>query len=134
MEKAKNIFSSTNHLASHRSKFHPLSFTSYPQPNIKIFSGFILQSLYVYHPINLLQNAFLRCPTHRHHCFLSSHWPLLRSISFMAFHIPSIQSFFDLPRVLFCFGIQFSNILCNRLSTILWTLRYHACKLVLFNF
>jgi hypothetical protein len=31
------------------------------------------------------QNAFLRCPTPRLHCFLSSHWPSLRFLSFVAF-------------------------------------------------
>src|SRR5215510_14940897 len=40
------------------------------------------------------QNVFLRCPTPRLHCFLSSHWPSFRFFSFMAFIIPSIQFFF----------------------------------------
>ena len=49
------------------------------------------------------QNVSLRCPTPRLHCFLSSHWPSFRFLSFMAFIIPSIQFFFGLPRALFCF-------------------------------
>jgi len=44
------------------------------------------------------QNVFLRCPTPRLHCFLSSHWPTFRFLSFMVFLIPSIQFFFGLPR------------------------------------
>ena len=56
------------------------------------------------------QNVFLRCPTPRLHCFLSSHWPSLRFLSFMAFFITSIQFFFGLPRALFCFGIHFNLI------------------------
>ena len=47
-----------------------------------------------------VQNVFLRCPTTRLHCFLSSHWPSFRFLSFMAFFIPSIQFFFGLPRAL----------------------------------
>ena len=58
-----------------------------------------------------VQNVFLRCPTPRLHCFLSSHWPSFRFLSFMAFFIPSIQLFFGLPRALFCFSIHFSVIL-----------------------
>ena len=49
------------------------------------------------------QNVFLRCPTPRLHCFLSSHWPSFKFLSFMAFFIPSIQFFFGLPRAVFCF-------------------------------
>ena len=49
------------------------------------------------------QNVFLRCPTPRLHCFLSSHWPSFRFLSFMASFIPSIQFFFGLPRALFFF-------------------------------
>ena len=60
-----------------------------------------------------LQNVVLRCPTPRLHCFLSSHWPSFRFLSFMAFLIPSNQFFFGLPRALFCFGIHFSAILGN---------------------
>ena len=65
------------------------------------------------------QNIFLRCPTPRLHCFLSSHRPSFRFLSFMAFLIPSIQIFFGLPRALFCFGIHFSAILGNLPSAIL---------------
>ena len=72
------------------------------------------------------QNAFLRCPTPRLHCFLSSHWPSLRFLLFMAFLIPSIQFFFSLPCALFCFGIHFNAILGNLPSTILWTWPYHV--------
>ena len=50
------------------------------------------------------QNVVLRCQTPRLHCFLSSHWPSFRFLSFMAILIPSIQFFFGLPRALFCFG------------------------------
>ena len=37
------------------------------------------------------QNIFLRCPTPRLHCFLSSHWPSFMFLSFVTFFIPSIQ-------------------------------------------
>ena len=72
------------------------------------------------------QNVVLRCPTPRLHCFLSSHWPSFRFISFMAFLIPSIQFFFGLPRALFCFGIHSNAILGNLPSVILWTWPYHV--------
>ena len=39
------------------------------------------------------QNFVLRCPTPRLHCFLSSHRPSFRFLSFMAFLIPSILFF-----------------------------------------
>ena len=67
----------------------------------------------------MFQNAFLGCPTPRLHCFLSSHWPSFRFLSFMAFLIPSIQFFFCLPRARFYFGIHFNAILGNLPSTIL---------------
>ena len=72
------------------------------------------------------QNVFLRCPTPRLHCFLSSYWPSFRFLSFMAFLIPSIQFFFGLPRALFCFGINFNAILGNLPSAILWTWPYRV--------
>ena len=50
---------------------------------------------------------------------LSSHWPSVRFLSFMAFFIPSIQFFFGLPRALFYFGIHFNAILGNFYSAIL---------------
>jgi len=78
--------------------------------------------MYVYR----FQNILLRCPTPRLHCFLSSHWPSLRFLTFMAFLIPSIQFFFGLPPALFCFGIQFSAILGNLPSAILLTWPYHV--------
>ena len=71
------------------------------------------------------QNVVLRCPTPRRHCFLSSHWPSFRFLSFMAFLIHSILFFFALPRALFCFGIHFNVILGNLPSAILWTWPYH---------
>ena len=71
------------------------------------------------------QNVFLRCPTPRLHCFLSSHWSSFRFLSFMAFLIPSVQFFFGLPRARFCFGIHFNAILGNLPSAILWTWPYH---------
>jgi len=37
------------------------------------------------------QNFLLRCPTPRLHCFLFSHWPSFRFLSFLAFLIPSIH-------------------------------------------
>ena len=61
------------------------------------------RGMYVYR----FQNVFLRCPTPRLHCFLSSHWPSFRFLSCLAFFIPSIQFFFCLPRVLLCFVIRF---------------------------
>ena len=78
--------------------------------------------MYIYR----FQNVFLRCPTPRLHCFLSSPWPSFRFLSFMAFLIPSIQFFFVLPRALFCFGIHFNAILGNLPSAILWTWPYHV--------
>jgi len=66
-----------------------------------------------------VQNVFLRCPIPRLHCFLSSHWPSFRFLSFMVFFIPSIQFFYGLPRVLFCFGIHFNAILGSLSSAIL---------------
>ena len=80
--------------------------------------------VYIY--IYQFQNVFLRCPTPRLHCFLSSHWPSFRFLSFMAFLIPSIQFFSGLPRALFCFRIHFNAILGNLPSTILWTWPYHV--------
>ena len=56
-----------------------------------------IKCMYVYR----FQDVFLRCPTPRLHCFLSSHWPSFRFLSFMAFLISSIQFFFGLPRALF---------------------------------
>ena len=81
-------------------------------------------SQYVWiHPV---QNVFLRCPTPRIHCFLSSHWSSFRFLSLMAFFIPSIQLFFGLPRALFCFDIHFNAILGSLSSAILWTWPYHV--------
>ena len=70
--------------------------------------------MYVYR----FQNVFPRCPTPRLHCFLSSHWPSFRYLSFMAFLIPSILFLFGLPRAVFCFGIHFNAILGNLPSAI----------------
>ena len=80
--------------------------------------------IYVCTCVCRFQNVVLRCPTARLHCFLSSHWPSFRFLSFMAFLIPSIQFFFGLPRALFCFGTHFSVILGNLPSAILWTWPY----------
>jgi len=77
-------------------------------------------------PATVSKTFFLRCPTHRLHCFLSTHWPSFRFLSFMAFLLPSIQFFFGLPRVLFYFGIHFNAILGNLPSAILWTWPYHV--------
>ena len=71
--------------------------------------------MYIYR----FQNVFLRCPTPRLHCFLSSHWPSFSFLSFMAFLILYIQFFFGLPSALFCFGIHFNAILGNLPSAIL---------------
>jgi len=90
--------------------------------------------LYIY--LYMFQNVFLRCPTPRLHCFLSSHWPSFRFLSFMAFLIPSIQFFFGLPHALFCFGIHFNAILGNLPSAILWTWPYHVswfCSISFYN-
>jgi len=54
--------------------------------------------MYVYMYVCRFENVVLRCPTPRLHCFLSSHWPSFRLLSFMAFLIPSIQFFFGLPQ------------------------------------
>jgi len=75
--------------------------------------------IYIYIYIYRFQNCFLCCPTPRLHCFLSSHWPSFRFLSFMAFLILSIQFFFCLSRALFCFGIHFNAILGNLYSAIL---------------
>jgi len=72
------------------------------------------------------QNAFLHCPKPILLYLLSSHWPSLRFLSFMAFLIPSVQFFFCLSRARFCFGIHFNAILSNLPSTILWTWLYHV--------
>ena len=72
------------------------------------------------------QNVVLRCLTPRLHCFLFSHWPSFRFLSFMTFLITSIQFFFGLPRALFCFGIHFSAILGNLPSAIPWTWPYNV--------
>ena len=74
-----------------------------------------LNKTYIY----WFQNVLLHCPTPRLHCFLSSHWPSFRFLSFIAFLIPSIQFFFSLPHALFCFGIHFNAILGNLPSAIL---------------
>ena len=66
--------------------------------------------MYVCMCVCRFQNVVLRCPIPRLHCFLSSHWPSFRFLSFMAFLIPSNQFFFGLPRALFCFGIHFNAI------------------------
>ena len=76
--------------------------------------------------IYLFQNVFLRCPTPRLHCFLSSHWPSFTFLSFMAFFIPSIPFFFGIPCALFYFGIHFNAILGSLPSAILWTWPYHV--------
>ena len=76
--------------------------------------------IYIYIYIYLFQNVFLRCPTPRLHCFLSSHWLSFRFLSFMAFLILSIQFFFGLPRAVFCFGINFNAILGNLPSAIVF--------------
>ena len=47
------------------------------------------------------QNIFLCCSTSKLHCFLSSHWPSFRFLSFTAFLVPSIQFFFSLPHAQF---------------------------------
>ena len=73
----------------------------------------------VYACICRVQNVFLRCPTPRLNCFISSHWPSFRFLSFMAFFIPLVQFFFGLPRALFCFGIHFNAILGSLPSVIL---------------
>jgi len=87
------------------------------------------------HPsIYRFHNAFLRCPTPRLHCFLSSLWPSLTFLSFMAFLIPFIQFFFGLPRALFCFGIHFKSILGKLPSTILWTWPYHVSRFCSISF
>ena len=90
----------------------------------KVSSHHYLRNIYIY--IYRFQNVFLRCPTPRFHCFLSSHWPSFRFLSFMSFLIPSIQFFFGLPPALFCFGIHFNAILGNLPSAILWTWPYHV--------
>ena len=76
--------------------------------------------------IDRFQNVILRCPTPRLHCFLSSHRPSFRFLSFMVFLIPSIQFLFNLPRALFCFSVHFNAILGNLPSAILLTWPYHV--------
>jgi hypothetical protein len=55
--------------------------------------------IYIYIYISV-SKRFLRYPTPRLHCFLSSHWSSFRVLSFMAFLTPSNQVFFGLPPVL----------------------------------
>ena len=57
------------------------------------FVMFIKSRFPIYIYISRFQNVLPRCPTPRLHCFLSSHWPSCRFLSFMAFLIPSIQFF-----------------------------------------
>jgi len=83
---------------------------------IKEMPGSVASGTPCIHPF---QNVFLRCPTPRLHCFLSSHWPSFRFISLMAFLIPPIQFFYGLPRAFFCFVIHFNAILGNLPSAIL---------------
>jgi len=79
----------------------------------------------VKHPVYRVQNVFLHCPTPRLYCFLSSHWPSVRFLSFMAFFIPSIQFFFGLPRAHFYFGIHFNAILGSLSCSILYKIKYY---------
>ena len=96
----------------------------YPQNPKRFVLTYVCIYIYIY--IYRVQNVFLRCPTPRLHCFLFSHWPSFRFLSFMAFIIPSIRFFFGLPRALFCFGINFNAILGSLSSAILWTWPYHV--------
>jgi hypothetical protein len=66
-------------------------------------SVFSMYCMYVCMYVYRFQNVFLRCPTPRLLCFLSSHWPSFRFISCMAFFIPSIQFFFGLPCIVFMY-------------------------------
>jgi hypothetical protein len=104
--------------------------TSKKSENLTLVTSRV-QYHYIYIYIYRFQNIFLRCPTPRLHCFLSSHWPSFRYLSFMAFLTPSIQFFFGLPRALFCFGINFSAILGNLPSAIFWTWPCHVSWLLL---
>jgi len=93
--------------------------------SLSLFFAWQFKDIYVC--MYQVQNVFLRCPTPRLHCFLSSHWPSFRFLSSMAFFIPSIQFFFGLPRALFFFfGIHFNAILGSLSSAILWTWPYHV--------
>jgi len=115
------ILKRTDTLASKYGKVLPLLLCG-NAINISYWKRFICSSkeVYLIHMyVYRFQNVFLRCPTSRLHCFLSSHWPSFRFLSFMAFLIPSIQYFFGLPHVLFCFGIHFNAILGNLPSAIL---------------
>ena len=103
----------------HRSYFDTKSVHVRPVLDEALFGHF---SMYVCR----FRNAVLRCPTPRLHCFLSSHWPSFRFLSFMVFLIPSIQFFFGPLRALFCFGIHYNAILDNLPSAILWTWPYHV--------
>ena len=91
----------------------------------------IILDVHSYIYIYRFPNVFLRCPTPRLHCFLSSHWPSFR---FMAFSIPSIQFFFGLRCAPFCFGILFNTILGNLPSGILWTWPYYVSWLCSISF
>ena len=89
--------------------------------NWRKWDGKMIDRIYPSLYVCRFQNAVLRCPTARLHCFLSSHWPSFKFLSFMAFLITFIQFFFGLPHALFCFGIHFNAILGNLPSAILWT-------------
>jgi len=82
--------------------------------------------IYICTCIYRFQTVFIRCPTPRLYCSLSSHWPSFRFLSFMAFFIPSTQFFFGLPRALFCFGIHFNAILGNLPSAIICSKNKHS--------
>ena len=114
---------------------HRTSLTSSSSPNWPQFFNRRDKSLFLYHIFDhtflcmyacRFQYVVLCCPTPRLHCFLSSHWPSFRFLSFMAFLIPSNQFFFGLPHALFCFCIHFIAILGNLPSAILWTWPYHV--------
>ena len=94
----------------------------------------IYTCIYVCVYVRRFQNVVPRCPTPRLHRFLSSHWPSFRFLSVMAFLIHSIQFFFGLPPILFCFGIHFNVILGNLPSVILWTWSYRVSCLCSISF
>jgi hypothetical protein len=85
-------------------KFYKPLFTTILTYCSSLFKMMMIIIIIIIYPF---QNSFLRCPTPWLHCFLSSHWPSFRFLSFMAFLILSIQFFFALPHALFCFGIHF---------------------------
>ena len=67
------------------------------------------------------ENVFLRCPTPRLHCFISSHWPSFRFLSLIFFLIYKL----NIPA---CFGPQGTIIRESHSSNTAYNNISHYCK------